>query len=349
MYEIFTSNVITMFLIMGFLVQLATSDVFDKKVERLFLTGVTCIMLLVAVDIADSYFSHQEIFNDMRYISSALGYTIRPVALGVFISILLRKSENIFNLWIPIIILGIVAMTNYWTHVMFYFDENNVFYRGPLGLLPHIVCISYMVLLVYYAIRKFNVTDIGEIVTVFYTVVICLVAMVLETFYGYKYLLTGASICACIIYYNYIYAQVYKIDPVTGLFNRRTFERDTEKKLSKKMIVICADLNDLKVINDTEGHAMGDKALIKVADILVKVAENRYRVYRLGGDEFFVVGVKKSKKDAEKFIKRAKEELSHTRYAASFGFAEYSPNDDFTEVCKKADEEMYLDKKHNKA
>ncbi len=348
MYSIFMSNFVTMFLISGFILLLITGNVFDKKIERYFTLGVICVIILIIVDIADSYFSQQSTLNNFRYLTSALGYTVRPIALGVFISILLRKNKDLFLLWLPIIVEGAFALTNYWTHLMFYFDQNNVFYRGPLGYLPHILSVFYMFLLIYYAITKFNATELGEILTVIYIITICFIAMFFETIYSMKFLLTGAIVCSCTIYYTFLYVQVYKTDPVTGLFNRRSFERDMQNRLKKNMIVICVDLNNLKTINDVEGHISGDQALCATSEVLLKVAGNKYRVYRLGGDEFFVVGVNKSNDDANEFIRKAKKRLGETKYRASFGYAEYKPGDNFEEVCGIADEEMYKDKKLSK-
>ncbi len=348
MYDIFMSNFVTVFLVFGFFLLLLTGNVFEKKIERLFAIGAICVFFLVLVDMVDSYLVKQTTLNELRYFTSALGYTVRPITLGVFISILLRKNEHLINLWIPIIIEGIIAMTNYWTHWMFYLDQNNVFYRGPLGYLPHALSLAYMAILIYYAITKFNVTEIGEIFTVFYVIIICLVAMFFETVYSMKYLLTGAIICGCTIYYTYLYVQVYKTDPVTGLFNRRSFNKDTEKRKNKRISVICVDLNNLKQINDTYGHAEGDKALCTIADTLVAVAKNRYRIYRMGGDEFFVIGINKSDKEINSFIDKVRRKLSETSYSASFGYANYTPGDNFEEVCTKADEAMYLDKKKSR-
>ncbi len=344
MYEIFMSNFVTLFLIAGFILLLATGNVFSKRIERLFSIGALCVLALIMVDIADTYFSHQPTLNPLRYWSSALGYTIRPMTLGIFISILLRKRRNYFYLWLPIIVACIIAMTNYWTHIMFYFDQNNVFYRGPLGLLPHSLSLTYMGLLLYYSIARFNTTDFGEMLLVVYIVAICLIAMYFETFYSMKYLLTGAITCACMVYFTYLYVQIYKTDVVTSLFNRHSFEKDSEKRRKRKMVLICVDLNNLKQINDTEGHIKGDEALCVIADVLLEVSENKYRVYRLGGDEFFVVGVNKTLDDAHKYIDKVKSKLSETKYRASLGCAIYKPGDIFSEVCVKADEEMYKDK-----
>lgn len=346
--DILASNFITIFLNIGFTILVFTGNIFDKKIDRLFKIGIVCVYLLFLIDIGDTYFSHLESLNEWRYITSALGYTIRPIAIGIFISILLRNNKHIWYIWFPIIFEGIIAMTNQYTHLMFYLDENNGFHRGPLSFLPHILCILFMFLLVFLAIRRFRVIDIGEVLTILFVGAICIISVYFETVYSMKYLLTGAIGCSCIVYYTFLYSQTYKIDIMTGLFNRRTFYVDTEKKLNKSMAVIFIDLNELKLLNDNEGHLAGDDALITLSNILINISKNNYRVYRMGGDEFSVIGMNRTEKEIETFIKTAKNELATTRYRASFGSAIYSPNDDFVEVCAKADSSMYEDKKRYK-
>ncbi len=57
-----------------------------------------------------------------------------------------------------------------------------------------------------------------------------------------------------------------KIDSMTGMMNRQTFYHDTAE-IPKKLTGICsADMNELKWINDTQGHEAGDKAIKTVAE-----------------------------------------------------------------------------------
>lgn len=348
MSDILASNFITIYLNIGFTILVFTGNTFNKKVNHLFKGGVISVYFLFAIDVADTYFSQLGNLNEWRYLSSALGYTLRPIAIGIFISILLRNKKQIWYVWLPIILEAIIAMTNQFTHLMFYFDENNGFHRGPLSYLPHILCIFFMLFLVVYALRRFKVINLGEVITILYIGLICLVSVYFETVHSKKYLLTGAIGCSCIVYYTFLYVQTYKIDLMTGLFNRRTFYIDTEKNLSKSMAVVNIDLNELKVLNDIEGHAAGDLALVTLSNILLDVAKNNYRIYRVGGDEFLVIGIKKSEKDIEEFILDAKNELDKTRYRASFGSALYKPGEDFEMVCAQADASMYEDKKKYK-
>ena len=75
-------------------------------------------------------------------------------------------------------------------------------------------------------------------------------------------------------------------DPLTGLHNLRALGRRREKYRRLGVTVVYLDINDLKHRNDTQGHAAGDDALRRVADILRRLPGDAYRV---GGDEFLII------------------------------------------------------------
>lgn len=81
-------------------------------------------------------------------------------------------------------------------------------------------------------------------------------------------------------------------DVLTTLKNR-SFYVDEIKRLERKGIppitVIIVDLNNLKIINDTQGHAAGDSLLRRTGEVLSKAIEKSFRAARIGGDEFAVL------------------------------------------------------------
>jgi len=84
-------------------------------------------------------------------------------------------------------------------------------------------------------------------------------------------------------------------DDLTGLYNRRGFfvlaEQQTRiaDRDKKPMMVISADLDDLKEINDTFGHKAGDAAIAETAQILRECFRNADLAARMGGDEFAIL------------------------------------------------------------
>lgn len=168
----------------------------------------------------------------LRYITSAAGYTLCPAAVVVIIDILLRRRKSAVILWIPVVLIGIIAFTSYYTH---------------------------LIMLVILTVRMHRYITSGEIFTIVYIAAICVAATVLESrLSGYKFLLTGAMATSCALYYVILYIETYRRDPLTGLMNRKSFYLDAGRYRNRNIAVISIDLNGLKEINDTKGHSAGD-------------------------------------------------------------------------------------------
>ncbi|RTI25830.1 GGDEF domain-containing protein, partial [Thermus scotoductus] len=93
-------------------------------------------------------------------------------------------------------------------------------------------------------------------------------------------------------------------DPLTGLPNRRAFEQAFLEELKRAerygypLSLALLDLTGFKLVNDRLGHAVGDQALMKVAEVLEKERRNGDRPFRWGGDEFAVIFPHTPKKGA---------------------------------------------------
>lgn len=137
------------------------------------------------------------------------------------------------------------------------------------------------------------------------------------------------------------------IDYMTHIYNRNALERDLKKLTENSSgYYIIADLNDLKRVNDTIGHSMGDKLLQGFAGLLSGTAGKNGRVYRQGGDEFAVL----YDGDAEQFIRelaehcRSYNQSSNVPISYAIGYCELN-SEDFQNV---ADSRMYANKKDMK-
>lgn len=93
---------------------------------------------------------------------------------------------------------------------------------------------------------------------------------------------------------NRIYERLSLYDELTGLPNRRAFEKqlsniEKEADVLKDAVLIMLDLNGLKIINDQYGHNAGDDLLIAAARVLEETYGKEGACYRIGGDEFGVI------------------------------------------------------------
>ena len=151
-------------------------------------------------------------------------------------------------------------------------------------------------------------------------------------------------------------------DALTGLWNRRYFEERLGQEISLarrsptgRFSVLVLDLNDLKRINDCEGHAAGDLAIQRAAGFLRSRLREHDVCCRTGGDEFVVLLRDLGPSEGAQLCARLRNELykannsSDTSISLSMGLASY-PDDSTnpTELCLRADEAMYRDKRRQK-
>ncbi len=88
-------------------------------------------------------------------------------------------------------------------------------------------------------------------------------------------------------------------DPLTGLYNRRYFEEQLkvlDQEFNYPLVITMADINGLKLINDSFGHAAGDEYIRKAAAVLMNNTRSHDIICRLGGDEFVIFSPAQAKK-----------------------------------------------------
>lgn len=153
------------------------------------------------------------------------------------------------------------------------------------------------------------------------------------------------------ISYNEVLYQKANIDQLTGLFNRNYYS-NIIKKLTKRPIdslgVIFFDIDNLKEINDTYGHGIGDRQLI----VLTKALKTIYKdcdICRIGGDEFVVLMYDYTYEEYLRINKMFYDLLKETSVSCSFGVCYRSGNVDILEMIQLAENDMYYYKRKHHA
>ncbi len=149
-------------------------------------------------------------------------------------------------------------------------------------------------------------------------------------------------------------------DELTGLVNRRGFEEAIAKSLDlanrhgESGVLVYIDLDEFKEVNDTFGHAAGDLMLKRVGRVLSESVRASDVVARHGGDEFAILMVRANHHEA---LARAHEfdgilncatisfDKKIIQIRASVGTALFAPGDRSLEILRRADEEMYRNKR----
>lgn len=151
------------------------------------------------------------------------------------------------------------------------------------------------------------------------------------------------------------------IDLATGLPNKNKCEEMLNAHLTLPKLTACfmLDLNDLKKVNDTLGHEMGDIMILNFAKLLRKVVPLQYFVGRFGGDEFIVIAEEISgREEAERLVQEIRDMILKFNglrgefkisYACGYALSEDYPEASLTDLLNEADIKMYEDKIRSKA
>ncbi|EDU37256.1 diguanylate cyclase [Clostridium sporogenes] len=142
-------------------------------------------------------------------------------------------------------------------------------------------------------------------------------------------------------------------DQLTGLYNRRFFEKELKRLDVGKnlpLTIVMADVNGLKLVNDSFGHAAGDELLEKVSEVIKKGCRSNDIIARLGGDEFVILLPKTDIYETEQIVKNInalalKETVSAVNISISFGYGtKKKEGEKIEEILKKAEDYMYKKK-----
>lgn len=148
------------------------------------------------------------------------------------------------------------------------------------------------------------------------------------------------------------------IDALTGLSNRRSNEEELlklDKEAYYPLGVLYGDLNNLKEVNDSQGHHQGDVLLRLVAESLKTACPPSAHISRVGGDEFVVLlpghadeQVQELSQHIYKVLEKESEKYSFEASIALGHCIKHIKEQPMLEVIKTADENMYAEKKRMK-
>src|SRR6202521_934297 len=161
---------------------------------------------------------------------------------------------------------------------------------------------------------------------------------------------------------NLLLEELARTDPLTGLPNRRAIEDWATRQLSGaarygfSFLVVLADLDHFKSVNDTHGHDAGDRVLKKFAEILKANSRRSDICGRIGGEEFLFILTHTTQENARIVIERIRAELEATKFdfdggsltvTASFGLAAFEGTQtaDFNRLVTQADVALYAAKR----
>lgn len=286
-----------------------TGDLGTNLEIRVFKMIMRIFIVMMA---ADGYTQLQ--YNDVievPLITVAVGYSTYQFFLGV-LSILWmiyaelqitgempKKKVMIAGIWIPSVIIFVLAYGSIWTGWYYTFDENAHFVRGPLFPVMNAIAYAYFIVTTVHAFiayaRETSLARKRRLLLIAGFIVSPVIGATLQLVVGgYPFLQPSVCIAFMIIFVNIQSAQI-NVDALTGLNNRKSMENYVTTLIQNAteenpFYFYIIDADKFKTINDTYGHIEGDKALCYIADALRMTADNfNGFISRYGGDEFIAV------------------------------------------------------------
>ena len=147
------------------------------------------------------------------------------------------------------------------------------------------------------------------------------------------------------------------IDPLTGIYNRRVYEKaliDYDSQNFLPLSVVIGDVNGLKAVNDTLGHSKGDYLLRSISELLTRCAKDLGLVCRIGGDEFAIIIYGKSEDKIIELIESIRasfvgreEEMLGASIALGYAI-KTNISQNLKNIIDTADKNMYSDKRNDR-
>ncbi len=145
-------------------------------------------------------------------------------------------------------------------------------------------------------------------------------------------------------------------DALTGIWNRQALNENIEKEFirwqryQKPLSLVVWDVDFFKKVNDTYGHAAGDKVLKTIARLFMQATREADFIARFGGEEFVGIFPETRLEDALSLANKIREKIQNSKFhyehkpvpiTASAGLATFRPNDTIEDVFKRADAALY--------
>lgn len=356
----FASN-IPLFSICVVLILISIRNFKVRKIESIYFLIFTGILLLLSVVVAMEQYASSVGNIYLATIFTSIGYSARPVLILIFI--LLANMNEKRSVWYYRFFIGLLCINAliyvipwffnvpWMSTAVFHYDLINghaVFkYGGFLNYTSHAIALFFLVVLIYFSIASFQGKHRRDGIVLILCGVTILATVVTEMVLQRTDLLNIVSGICILIDYIFIISINASRDPLTHLYDRRTYYEDLTKYENLINGIIQLDMNELKYYNDNFGHEAGDEALVSLANIFTSsIMSKSMCAYRLSGDEFLILMFQGKKEQLDEVVNNIKEQLSASKYSAALGsyFIEKSDKVTFDQAMKIAEKLMYEDK-----
>ena len=360
----YLANNIPLFSICAVMIYIAFRNLRLRRKESLYFLSFSTILVILSVIVEMEKYSQRMGYVIVGTIFTSLGYILRPSLLFIFILLANMETKRTRGFYlltlIPLGINFIVYLIPLFMEVpvlrelIFYYeavgDGTAKFMRGTfLNFTSHAVSLFYLGILVYVSTMRFQGKHRRDGIVLIICVAIIFVTVLTEVLAKRNDLLNVVCGICMMINYIFILSVNSSRDPLTNLYDRRTYYEDVARFKNQIKGVIQIDVNGLKNLNDNYGHDAGDKALLTIGHILENSIQNAEMcVYHLSGDEFLILMFQGKNEALEATVNAIRLAVEETEYSVAVGyyFVNRNENIPYEVALKKAEQLMYSDKEH---
>lgn len=326
------------------------SSYFEERKNKFFVMGIFADMLIllgyVGRDLSEQY---KNIL--LAHFSNTMIYMCAPLSMFFLIYAATKKPDKLTKICFILETASIlIALSSFKTGWFYTVSSDVIYSRGTLYLYNEVLGIVFTILWAVYSFIEFKYIDLIDKFCLSEIFVLQVLAIIIQGQNStYKIIYIGGAF-NLMIYYAFVTEVYGKYDKLTGVRNRQYYHSMlTKNKFLSRYSIIMADANELKSVNDTYGHAEGDKLICAVATAMNNAVGKKGHVYRIGGDEFVAV-IKTDDKDVAEEISNViqktlleKNEQEY-RISASLGIAVHQNDESFSQTVERADRKMYENK-----
>ena len=378
-YDYFTINFASVTGFLFLLIFLFANATLDTRVKHTFYLLIFVEAIEAATYSLELWTTTFETLSPLRLWLSAVGYAVRPVIFYLMLMLAMRNSstQQISKLFfLPTALNAVAAFSVFFTDIVYAYTPDNQFQRGPLGYITHLTVLLYLVILIVFVLRSHADRPKLEVLILFVIALFLLFGMVVEAAFSIRTINRTSIIMVTIFYYMFFQTQTHhasltqeqlirvelenanRLDGSTGLLNKTAFT-DAAKNLlfsehtppPSHLAFIFLDLDHLKELNDTLGHAIGDIAIADAANAIQSVCRKSDLIGRFGGDEFYVLLPNISKQRLYVYLNEVQAKLQKeysndiitVSVSASIGavYVENLQDLNYEELVRMADDALY--------
>ena len=328
----------------AFAVSLKMTVFLDKRTIRRMLVMIVAVFLLSVSVFTEFRLADSGTYRGLRLTLMAIRYSSTPFLIAMIVFTMVRRFR--WFVFIPAIVMAAVNVLSIFDGVVFAIGADHELVRGPLGYFPYVTAGFYCVFAIYVLYQRSNKTA-SELIPIAFYCFTFISDLILPFVIGRDFAQFFCATISIALFVHYVFSilQQTKKDALTGALNRQAYYADIETDPAEITALVSLDLNGLKTINDTYGHAAGDEALITLSICFIRALGRKQSLYRVGGDEFVIVCRKISHIEASQLVERIKKNVADTKYSCSIGYS-YSINGSkpIDTLLKESDNMMYEEK-----